>query len=287
MDHSQENEFRTEVCDTLGVNPCRNCGECLFVEDYARGDIICQSCGCVDDVLVVDTRGYQPAVTTEVVTQAPVVPPRFRRASRVVHSQNCSLPYKRITYFNERLTQWTGHEPEIPLADAEAIVKHWKRWAPCAYPADWQYKCDKGRIRAVLNDLDTIAVKSGEPKRFVQKYLEKWLTIRTVLVRVPSTGKYATEELLQHLREQFVRLQGPFDRIVKDRIGRHSLLNYNFIIRRLLDLNGASWMGVDFPPLKTTAKRQRLIEMWKMICDALEWPYINNDHLVFSWIPNK
>ncbi len=86
---------------------------------------------------------------------------------------------------------------------------------------------------------------------FVQ---EKFLSIRRILSGIRSLGHYASEELVEFLRDRFKDLQIPFEFLVRQDGVRYSFLNYNFLFRRFFDLYGVSHYGVEFvsdPPLCT------------------------------------
>ena len=283
--YAEENETGDEGLYRYGILPCRNC-RCLdFVEDFARGDSICCGCGCVADVIVMDARPEYDGSTgfdVEIPPVRPQIPGVDRYAFQKIHKSK-SADYKRITYAGEKLSQWRELEPDIPPHDSRRIADKWEQLAPIEWPNDYKTVCGKDRIRVVLAALDKELRqhRADASVRFIRCYLEKWLTIRHRLIGQRSTGTYADDSLVDILKCQFSEIQGPFDKFIRERCGRHSLLNYNFIFRRLLDLNGCSWMAEDFPPLKTTTKQKRLIEMWREICKHLKWPYVNSDERIF------
>lgn len=77
-------------------------------------------------------------------------------------------------------------------------------------------------------------------------------------------------------------LQVPFTLRVQKKGARYSMISYNFIFRRLFDLLGLSWLGVDFPPLKNEGKRRKLIAFWVRMTTFLRWPYVNSDAELFG-----
>lgn len=274
-----ENLTDAECLEHYGLLPCRSCRSVDFVEDFARGDSICGNCGCCAESLFIDDRKLLAFGDEHIPAQA-FVPDRptkshiSRETFAAVHRAK-NLPYKRATYFAERISQWIGTEPVIPNHDLKPI---WlRRW-----PKGSKRTCTKQEIRAILADIDTELVSSGQRPRFIRKYLEKWLSIREYLTGDFSTGRYCSPDLAATLKYMFNLIQQPFDTYVREQVGRHNFLNYNFIIRRLLDLNMCSWMAKDFPPLKTTTKQERLIEMWQVVCTKLNWPYINSDGVNFN-----
>lgn len=115
---------------------CVNCGNGVFVCDYERGSVSCNECGCCrDDVLaVVDcshadaagengARGRKEAYPVGACYEEPSVERAFQNSRR-----KNSPPYKRETYFSERISQWQLKEPDIDSRDWETIRHKWDEW---------------------------------------------------------------------------------------------------------------------------------------------------------------
>ena len=101
-----------------GEHRCPNCdGEIDEFQCYG-GYIVCGECGlCLDNVrLAQPTRAER---TEAAAIGGPVVEEAAMGTGTIVHSS--SAPYKRATYFAERLSQWSMSEPEIPDEDWELI----------------------------------------------------------------------------------------------------------------------------------------------------------------------
>lgn len=262
--------------------PCANCRSMDFREEHSSGSVICMGCGLVQSEILFLDYGYQESYDVAGGFDVNTARTAFsREAVRTVHKNTQSLPYKRQTYFNERLSQWQCNEPRIPEEDMAAIKQLWDSYAKVAWPDTWAHKPPKERIGAVLTTLDSDLVKDGHRPRFVRVYYEKWLTIRAALTGYRSWGEYASPRLIHALQRDFDRLQSSYDVRYRERFKRHSMISYNFIIRRLLELRGCHHMIEDFPPLKTTAKQKLLTRVWRDVCADLGWPYVNHDHIVF------
>lgn len=216
------------------------------------------------------------------LAQAP--PSNFGHQAFLQLNPQKSPPYKRQTYFIERLTQWCQNEPPIKPKDLRAIRDCWHDRVARLWPAVYAGVPDKWHIRRILSYQDWLRTQSGKTPRFVRVYLEKWLTIRYHLSGTQSTGRNMRWVILQRLRSLFDEIQRPFDKVIGRFPGRRSMLNYNFLIRRFLDLMNLRHLATDFPPLKTLAKQRRLIEIWRAIIAELRWPYINNDAATFPQI---
>lgn len=111
---------------------CRNCGGCDFAVDYACGECCCESCGCVDSRLMVASASFKQTfdLNGTRVEQAPLVEMFSQAAFSTTAADEllaerlratASAPYKRRTYFSERLSQWQSREPAIDRVDFEEI----------------------------------------------------------------------------------------------------------------------------------------------------------------------
>jgi hypothetical protein len=140
--------------------------------------------------------------------------------------------------------------------------------------------------RDLLRTLDERARRNNvqPPPRFVQKYYEKFLTIRYLLCGVPSTGMSArvTPAFVTTMKQLFMQTQVPFAQVVRGRLRRYSFISYNFCFRRIFDIMGCSYMGEDFPPLKSKRKRDDVVFLWLLLIRHLRWPYINSDAAIFG-----
>jgi len=270
---------------------CSNCNARDLFVCAERGEITCGSCGCVDGeyrvcISVASYKAVFDATGTRAFN-APLSEPVHRGNFFVDDShasrRTTSAPYKRSTYFNERLTQWCQVEPRINDDDMTTIDSYCTaRWGE-------KHVLTKEELRDVLWDIDLTKQRLNAYYKpyFVKKYLEKYLTIRCwVSEGVESKGAQLPqpqrEALFYVLSTLFARLQEPFDVMAKVCWNRHSFVNYNFIFRRLLDLIDQSNLATDFPPLKNKRKRNDIILMWIDLIIYLDWPYINSDGANFG-----
>lgn len=154
---------------------CVNCGSDLFITDYARGNCHCAECGCVivDQIAVSSGPCYDMARDRVVyapphpvsaicgfLDEGPLVQPPEKRHK--------SQPYRRETYFNERISQWRMNEPEIPYDDLDSIKWQWKSM----YPEGDKLDVSKEECRLLLRKCDDQLVGwTGQRPYFVKKYL--------------------------------------------------------------------------------------------------------------------
>lgn len=151
---------------------CIVCGGCDFFMDFSRGDTVCQSCGAVDPDLALrcETGAYRQIfdVNGGVLHNAPMAEPYVGGATcqtlddaadEEVAKRGHSAPYSRLTYFNERIAQWRGLEPEIPYDDLQAIKSKYASMPVTQFTKD--------HLRVVLREID----KDRHTRKFVRKYL--------------------------------------------------------------------------------------------------------------------
>lgn len=194
-----------------------------------------------------------------------------------------SAPYRRETYFAERISQWRGHEPAIPDDDFSLIkARYWEFTGQWPSPKQrWarNHVLSKDDCRALLWDLDN---ERASYTYFVKKYLEKFLSIRYMLTGHGSRGRKVSDGFVHKLKVLFSRLQPAFAHTVRASRERYSFVNYNFCFRRLFDLLGKPYLARDFPPLKSRKKREDIIFLWLKLIKYLKWPYINSDAANFG-----
>lgn len=119
--------------DGFVVGSCENCEGTDFIVDYERGDRICAACGAVDSRLMVATSNFKEVFDCQ-GTRVQFAPTSETFRCGAYHEElgdaiaqerdarrTKSAPYKAITYFSERISQWRMQEPGIPPADWDAI----------------------------------------------------------------------------------------------------------------------------------------------------------------------
>ncbi|MGB0548745.1 MAG: hypothetical protein ACPGR8_06385 [Limisphaerales bacterium] len=260
---------------------CDNCGNVRsFASDYRSGDRYCTVCGLVLGRVMVVSNGYKSVFDSHGnIRVGARGADMFTRGQVLLDSgahhvrRSKSAPYKRATYFAERITQWCQREPRIDWKVRLTIDRAYRAGRYAA-----RYVLTKRDVRAIVRD----AAAQTQTPRFVDKYLEKWLTIRYILTGEPSYGYYFGDVIAPYLKEMFAKLQQPFEQTVRTRRKRYSFISYNFVFRRLFDLLGFPEFGEDFPPLCGAAKRVELVALWLRMMNFLNWPYINSDRENFG-----
>lgn len=156
---------------------CANCTGATFVVDYERGDSVCCTCGCVEPTRLMVVQNtfkqnfdYEGTRRHDVPPQESMVVGAFfedvvdRRIQQSRGKSN-SAPYRRATYFAERISQWRLQEPTIVADDLRTILQ--------AYDAKYsmQYVMSKEECRTLLWEIDARLKTHNLVPRFVKRYL--------------------------------------------------------------------------------------------------------------------
>jgi hypothetical protein len=164
----------------------------------------------------------------------------------------CFYAYKRINHFREILAQFQAKETtQIPSDILENI----------------QLQIKKERIQ-----LDSITNKKTKEilKKFgYNKYYEHIPFIKDKLGIKPPTMSPELEEKLCNL---FIEIQRPYAKFCPD--ARVNFLNYYYTIYKLCELLEEDHFLPFFPMLKDREKRIEQDEIWKNICNELNWQFI-------------
>lgn len=164
-------------CNDTYDGHCANCNGDTFVVDYERGDSVCCACGCVETsrLMVVqntykqnfDYAGYRRhdvPPQESMVVGAYFEDVRDRLVQQTAGKSN-SAPYRRATYFAERISQWRLQEPPIVADDLQTIFQ--------AYDAKYtdRYVMSKDDCRTLLWEIDARLKAYKLVPRFVKRYL--------------------------------------------------------------------------------------------------------------------
>jgi len=164
----------------------------------------------------------------------------------------CFYAYKRINHFREILAQFQAKETtQIPEEVLENIKNQIK----------------KERIE--LSQLTNKKAKDILKKLGYNKYYEHIPFIKDKLGIKPPIMSPELEECLCNL---FTEIQGPYAKYCPD--GRVNFLNYYYTVYKLCELLDQTQFLPYFPMLKDREKRIEQDEIWKKICEELDWEFI-------------
>ena len=164
----------------------------------------------------------------------------------------CFYAYKRINHFKEILAQFQGKETtQIPPDVIENI----------------KLQIKKERIE--LAQITNIKTKEILKKLGYNKYYEHIPFIKDKLGIKPPIMSPELEETLCNL---FIELQSPYSKFCPgDRV---NFLNYYYTAYKLCELLGEEKYLSLFPLLKDREKRIEQDDIWKKICEELDWEFI-------------
>jgi len=164
----------------------------------------------------------------------------------------CFYAYKRINHFREILAQFQAKEttqiPDIVLEDIKLQIK-------------------KERIN--LAQLTNKKAKEILKKLGYNKYYEHIPFIKDKLGIKPPIMNSELEDTLCNL---FLDIQGPYAKYCPDY--RVNFLNYYYTVYKLCELLDQKQFLPYFPMLKDREKRIEQDEIWKQICNELDWEFI-------------
>ena len=164
----------------------------------------------------------------------------------------CFYAYKRINHFKEILAQFQGKETtQIPVDVIENI----------------KLQIKKERIE--LSQITNAKTKEILKKLGYNKYYEHIPFIKDKLGIKPPVMRPELEETLCNL---FIELQAPYSKFCPD--NRVNFLNYYYTAYKLCELLGESQYLPLFPLLKDREKRIEQDNIWRRICEELDWEFI-------------
>jgi hypothetical protein len=164
----------------------------------------------------------------------------------------CFYAYKRINHFKEILAQFQGKETTQIPADVIENIK-------------LQIKKERIDLEYITN----IKTKEILKKLGYNKYYEHIPFIKDKLGIKPPIMSPDLEETLCNL---FIELQSPYSKFCPD--DRVNFLNYYYTAYKLCELLGEDKYLEHFPMLKDREKRIEQDNVWKKICEELDWEFI-------------
>jgi len=164
----------------------------------------------------------------------------------------CFYAYKRINHFREILAQFQAKETTLIPDEVLENIK-------------LQIQKERLKIKHISNKKAKEILK----KLGYNKYYEHIPFIKDKLGIRPPVMSSELEDTLCNL---FMEIQGPYAKhCPQDRV---NFLNYYYTIYKLCELLGQTPFLSFFPMLKDREKRIEQDEIWKLICNDLNWEYI-------------
>ena len=168
--------------------------------------------------------------------------------------KNVVYSYKRENHFNEWISQFQAKEStSVPDIVVDQLRSEFK----------------KQKIKD-LSEITHEKVKNLLKKLNYAKYYEHVPYIATILNGIqPPTMPQALED---KLRLMFHKIQAPFEK--HKPANRKNFLSYSFVLYKMVELLGHDEYLPCFPLLKSKEKLYIQDQIWKKICDELQWEFI-------------
>jgi transposase-like protein len=167
--------------------------------------------------------------------------------------QNIIYSYKKENHFNEWIAQFQGQEvTNIPNEVYDQLLEEFKK-----------QKIKKSEVNNTM-------IRSLLKKLKLNKYYEHVPHITSYLSG-KKPPKMSTE-LQDKLRLMFFKIQKPFENNCPD--NRKNFLSYSYILYKFCELLSEDSFLPCFPLLKSKEKLYKQDQIWKKICEELQWEFI-------------
>jgi hypothetical protein len=221
----------------------------INVNDYTYITDVCQSCN-KGEMIAVEHEGIM--VCNLCAKQVTYLIENEKPSYKEPPKEACFYAYKRINHFKEILAQFQAKETtQIP----EEVLENIKQ------------QLNKERI--TLSKFTNIKAKEILKKLGYNKYYEHIPFIKDKLGIKPPI---MTPELEETLCNLFMEIQGPYAKFCPD--DRVNFLNYYYTVYKLCELLQKTEFLSYFPMLKDKEKRIEQDDIWKKICEELNWVFI-------------
>jgi hypothetical protein len=221
----------------------------INVNDYIFSTDICQSCN-KGEMIPVEHEGIM--VCNFCAKQVTCLIENEKPSYKEPPKEACFYAYKRINHFKEILAQFQAKETtQIPDEVLESI----------------KHQMNKERIP--LSKFTNTKAKEVLKKLGYNKYYEHIPFIKDKLGIKPPI---MTPELEETLCNLFMEIQGPYAKFCPE--DRVNFLNYYYTVYKLCELLQKTEFLSYFPMLKDKEKRIEQDDIWKKICEELNWVFI-------------
>jgi hypothetical protein len=221
----------------------------ININDYTYATDICKSCN-KGEMIPVEHEGIM--VCNVCAKQITYLIENEKPSYKEPPKEACFYAYKRINHFKEILAQFQAKETtQIP----EEVLENIKQ------------QLHKERIP--LSKFTNSKAKEVLKKLGYNKYYEHIPFIKDKLGIKPPI---MTPELEETLCNLFMEIQGPYAKFCPD--DRVNFLNYYYTVYKLCELLEKTEFLSYFPMLKDKEKRIEQDDIWKKICEELNWVFI-------------
>jgi parvulin-like peptidyl-prolyl isomerase len=220
----------------------------IDVNNFVKSSSICQFCH-VGELIPLEDEGV--LICNKCFRNIPYLIENEKPSYKEPPKEVCFYAYKRINHFKEIIAQFQGKETtQIPPEVIENI------------------KLQIKKERISLDDVTNIKTKDILKKLGYNKYYEHIPFIKDKLGIKPPVMSPEFEDTLYNL---FMELQAPYSKFCPD--DRVNFLNYYYTAYKLCELLGEDQYLEHFPMLKDREKRIDQDNIWKKICEELNWEF--------------
>jgi hypothetical protein len=218
------------------IYDCTNCGQ-QRVLNTILGIIVCENCGLTDYTVVEDTKqSYDDGI--------------------IPQDNNC-FSYKKITHFRECIDQCQGKE-RTAISD-EIFMEILKKIQE-----------------------DNIVDKSKLTNQKIRQYLRELgysgLYEHIPFILIKLNGQRPPEippEIETRLENMFKEVRVAFNKCRPQ--GRKNFPSYNYILHKCIQLIGThDYLLPYFGLLKSDGRLKNIDEIWRAICEELNWEFISS-----------
>lgn len=164
--------------------------------------------------------------------------------------------YKRINHFSEWLNQIQGKETtDIPEEVFNKIM----------------LELNKQRIYN-LASVTPLKIREILKKHKINKYYEHIPYILNKITGIPNP--HLNPELEEKLKNMFKEIQVPFLKYSPN--NRKNFLSYSYVLHKFIQILDQPEFLKHFPLLKSRDKLHQQEQIWKKICDDLNWKFIRS-----------
>lgn len=245
-----ENKKKLEINENNITNYLINTGDdFLELKNYTYNKELCEYCR-EGELIPIDYEGIM--VCDKCFRSIPYLFDQEKPSYKDPPKEACFYAYKRINHFREILAQFQAKETtQIP----DKLIEDLKR----------QIKKERLELHQITNEVAKAMLK----KLNYNKYYEHIPFIKDKLGIKPPV---MTQELEEKLCSLFLEIQRPYSRFCPD--NRVNFLNYYYTVYKLCEMLNQTKFLEYFPMLKDREKRIEQDEIWKKICQALNWKFI-------------
>jgi hypothetical protein len=249
IDSSNNNETDDTTTNIVNSYLSRINSDLIDVNNFVVPTNICDTCN-KGELIPMEEEGI--LICNKCSKNKPYLIENEKPSYKEPPKEVCFYAYKRINHFREILAQFQAKEttqiPETVIEDIKNQIK---------------------KERITTSSISNSKAKEILKKLGYNKYYEHIPFIKDIIGIKPPV---MTPELEDTLCNLFMDIQSPYAKYCPD--DRVNFLNYYYTVYKLCELLGQNQFLPFFPMLKDREKRIEQDNIWKKICNELDWEFI-------------